>query len=397
MITIKVALLHHVNPSEALIKKGEKAVHEIFQACSYTITDKNPDVLFFISGGSEQNALEYVKNDPLPLLLADKENNAYAAAIEVLAWCKGHNMPARIFHYAHPDSLNEIIEFIRVKRALESLKGQHLGLIGEPSDWLINSTVDPKVLQEKTGMILKQYPWPKMPDYNHYQSPDRFYNAFSNASHKMLEGSGKIYAMLEEHIRKEDLKGISVECFSLVQKDKVTACLPLALLNNDDLPAACEGDTVSLAGMLILKALTGKIPWMANIVEIGDEEITLAHCTVPQNLLQSHFVTTHYETGVGTAVKGIMEEGKYTIVRFNKNLDQVFVAEAETLPHEDMMEACRTQIRLAINKNDAKLLIEKPLGNHHLLIPGWHGHVLKKMAEVMQMNDNLGGCPKITW
>ncbi|PLW99933.1 MAG: hypothetical protein C0593_02095, partial [Marinilabiliales bacterium] len=139
------------------------------------------------------------------------------------------------------------------------------------------------------------------------------------------------------------------------------------------------------------------IPWMANIVEIGDEEITLAHCTVPQNLLQSHYVTTHYETGVGTAVKGIMGEGKYTIVRFNNSLNQVFVTEAETLPHEDMMEACRTQIRLAINKNDAKLLIEKPLGNHHLLVPGWHGHVLKKMAEVMQMNDNLGGCPKITW
>lgn len=397
MYTIKVALLHHVNPSDELLKKGKKALHKILQACSYTITDKNPDLLFFISGGSEQGAIRYISEDRFPLLLADKENNAFAAASEVLAWCKNRNIPSKLFIYTNPDALNEISEYIHVKRALASLDNKTIGLIGTSSDWLINSTVEAENLKKVTGITLKAFPWVSMPDYKEYECPDKFYNAFSNTSHEKLEGSGKVYAMFHDHIRKEDLKGITVECFSLVQRDHITACLPLALINSEDIPAACEGDTVSLAGMMIIQALTGSIPWMANIVEIGDEDITFAHCTIPRNMLSSHYITTHYETGEGTAVKGVIEDGKYTIIRFNKDLDQIFVTEATTMPCEDILEACRTQAKFAINKNDAKLLKDKPLGNHHLIVKGWYGNILKKMAEVMQLNDNQGGCPKITW
>ncbi len=395
MYSIKVALLHHENPSNELLKKGEKALHYILQAHPYTITEEDPDILFFISGGSEQGSLQYFADDTFPLLLAQKENNAFAAATEVLAWCKGKGIPARLFNYSHPDTVNELTEYIHVKRALASLNNKTIGLIGEASKWLINSTVPAETIKDVTGLILKSFPWTAMPDYKEYECPDKFYIAFPGTSHDMLEGSGKVFAMLNEFVKKEKLKGLTVECFSLVKKNHITACLPLALLNNDGIPAACEGDTVSLVGMMILQALTGEIPWMANIVEIGDNHVTLAHCTVPQNMLSDHYITTHYETGEGTAVKGLIEEGKYTIVRFNNNLTQVFISQGETVPLDNIVEACRTQVKLAINKNDAKLLKDKPLGNHHLIIKGWYAHILKKMVEIMQIN-NLGAYPKIT-
>ncbi len=397
MITLKIALLHHQNPGSNLIQKGKKQLHQIFQACSYTITDKKPDILFFISGGSEQNALEFLKNDRFPLLMAGKENNALAAAIEVYAWCKDQQKPAALFNYQHPDALNDVKEYVMVKRALESLKNKNIGIIGQPSDWLINSTVSPEKIKNITGLNLKQYLWPQMPSFEAFDCPDSFLTKFSGSSNNTLEGSGKVYAMLKAHLHREHLDGITVECFSLVKEKHVTACLPLALLNDEGTPAACEGDTVSLVGMMILQALTGKIPWMANIVEIGDDHITLAHCTVPMDLLSDHYITTHYETGEGTAVKGHLQNGKYTLVRFNKHLDQLFVSEATTLEGTELAEACRTQVTFAVNKNDAKLLKEKPLGNHHLILPGWYANILKKMAEIMQLNDNLGGCPKITW
>ncbi|HPE87473.1 MAG: hypothetical protein PHT77_09600 [Bacteroidales bacterium] len=389
MDPIRIALVHHKQPENTLLQHGEQLAHLLFGAHSYCITAHNPEVLLFISGGSEQQAVSYCKKNNFPLLLAGSENNAFAAATEVLSYCHEKKIWAKRFSTNHPDAINEILEYIWVIRQLTALRNQTLGLIGDVSDWLVNSIVAPRRLEQVTGMKIKHFPWHTLPDPEKETCPENFLAAVTHAPFQSIYGSGSLYGLLKSLILTHQLAGVSVECFSLVTKKQITACLPLALLNAEGIPAACEGDMISLAGMMLIKAVTGHLPWMANIVMVQDNEIRFAHCTIPLNMPESQIITTHYETGMGTAVKGRLQQGNYTLVRFNSPLTRVFIAEAVTKAAPEIPEACRTQLVLELNKSEAQLLMDKPLGNHHLIFPGHYAHRLQKMAEVLNLATNF--------
>lgn len=90
---------------------------------------------------------------------------------------------------------------------------------------------------------------------------------FTNFDPATLEDTAKVYSLLKEVIEEEGLSAISVECFSMVMRDKFTACLPLAVLNSKNVVATCEGAICSMLGKMLIRAITNEIPWQANIAE----------------------------------------------------------------------------------------------------------------------------------
>jgi len=62
-----------------------------------------------------------------------------------------------------------------------------------------------------------------------------------------LTETAKVSEMLSDTIVSRNLDAITVECFPMVQKDGVTACLPMQGSITQD-PAVCEGDMTSIVG-----------------------------------------------------------------------------------------------------------------------------------------------------
>lgn len=83
-------------------------------------------------------------------------------------------------------------------------------------------------------------------------------------------------------MREKKLDAVTLSCFSLIEKLGTTGCLALALLNDEGIPAGCEGDLQSIFTLLIAKTLTGQAGFMANPAFINDDlnEIVMAHCTI---------------------------------------------------------------------------------------------------------------------
>ena len=133
----------------------------------------------------------------------------------------------------------------------------------------------------------------------------------------------QVVLFVEEH----DLDGISVECFPMIREKKVTACPSLALLNKLKIPAACEGDMVSLAGMMLIRSIFNKVPWMANLSGVKDNEAQFSHCSVPLDLLRQYTLNTHFETQLGLAIEGILSGDEFTVFRLDKYMMKAFVAE----------------------------------------------------------------------
>jgi len=381
MRALRVALLAFRGAGADIYANGRQRLAQSFPSIPFEFVETQPDVLFFLSGGSEAKATTLFTPEKFHLLLAYKEGNSYAAATEVQAYARQRGYRSRLFALEDANAAASLRLYADGMQSIERLRGQRLGLIGEVSDWLVASRVEAETLRSVLGIELVQIPWNTLPSHTTQPLAPELLAAFQGAALDITE-TAKVHSLLTQVIEKERLNAITVECFSLVQGHAVTACLPLAKLNADGVPAGCEGDLASVTGMMFVQAVTGVVPWMANTVQIQPERGFFAHCTIAPSLLKNFTVTTHFETGKGTAIHGDFNAEEITLFRFDASLRLAFIASGRILNRPQEEHACRTQIEVAMSAQASNLLRMTPLGNHHLICPG---HVVEQLRTACQI------------
>ena len=370
MTKLKIKLLAFQDAPESVYKNAVKRIEKLISPEKSEFTEGNPDVLFFLTGGSEKSASRLVSPGHSYLLIGSRHDNSYASATEVKAYLNEMDIPALLLDEEETETSAILNDFVTVKQALKSLNGKNLGLIGQVSDWLISSSIPTDILESKLGIKLNIIPWSELAHFSEFKSSGPFLDSFSGKTDIDLTETAKVSELLTDTIQKRNLDAITVECFPMVQKDCVTACLPLAKFNSEGIPAGCEGDLTAIAGMMLCKELTGIIPWIANINKATDEVCMFSHCTIAPGLVSGFSVKTHFETGMGTAIEGDFKGDLITIFRFDNKLSKAFIASANITRRPKLPTACRTQIEVKLTENEVKLLRQSPLGNHHLIFPG---------------------------
>lgn len=371
MNKINVKLLAFKEAEREFYEQGKTKFFELTGSTSEAVefVDENPEVLFVISGGSEQLAKQTVKPGAFYVLVSHEENNSNAAAFEIKAYLNQQGIESILL--TNPGEIEAYFsKYAAVKSAIEKLKGKRIGLIGNVSDWLIASGVEKENLREKLGMELTQIDWKNLTALEDAEVNVAFVEKFAYKSELEKENASKIYNILNACVAQEKLDALTVECFPLVRQKAVTACLALSHFNDLNVPAGCEGDLASIVGMLFSREVCGSIPWMANVARIDAESTLFAHCTIGTNLLNDYRVTTHFETGLGTAIQGVYAHNDITIFRLNSALNKAFVSTGKVLERPQYATACRTQIEVKIADEGYAKLRNNPLGNHHLVLPG---------------------------
>lgn len=371
MRSLRMALLAFEGAGAEFYARGRQRIMRQLSSIPIEFVETTPDALCFLSGGSEANATTLLTPGKLHLLFADKEGNAYAAATEVQAYARQRGYQSLLFDVEDDEFLASLQRVVQAMQGLEQLRGQRLGLIGQVSDWLVASRIEADVLRSVLGIELVQIPWNALPSYHAQPPAPEVLAAFQSADHNLTE-TAKVHSLLKQVIEQERLNAITVECFSLVQGHAVTACLSLAAFNASGFPAGCEGDLVSIAGMMFVQAMTGIVPWMANTVQVKPDRGWFAHCTIAPTLLNEMTVTTHFETGKGTAIQGAFAADEVTLFRLDASLRLAFLTSGVVLSRPRDEHACRTQIEIGLSPQASKLLRSSPLGNHHLICPGNH-------------------------
>ncbi|MDR2084021.1 MAG: hypothetical protein LBP67_03400 [Bacteroidales bacterium] len=364
---MKIKIATYSNPETSIISKSKKILTDFLFDFDFTFTDNDADVIFFASGGSEQDALDsFSRTTGTIILLANSRGNSYAAATEALSYLIDNGIKAHLINIEE-EKAKEDFQIAFKEKTTGKLKGKKVALIGEVSDWLINSKVEEKSIQKIFGIDLIHLPWNKLPDYRTLDIDETFINNFDNINRNDLLETSKVYRLLKNIIYEYRLSGFSIECFPMAKSHKTTACLPLALINAEGITASCEGDLTSLIGMMYIKELTGKIPWQANLAGINGNKVLWAHCTAPLNMLNEINITTHYETNSGTAIQGKIKGEECNIFRFNKTLTKQFYCKGKIIATPKHNFACRTQIETILPNECINLLRNNPLGNHHLI------------------------------
>jgi len=347
------------------------------------IAGEKARILMLVTGGSEAEAIRHLVHDQFQVLLASGRNNAYASATEVKAYANQHGFRNVLLNIDDEHDQRLFEKYVSVFQALESMKGKRLGLVGEVSDWLVASNVSDRLMKEKLGVELVQIPWKDAGDYRKFAPDADFVEHFHGCKHYNTEDASRVNSLLKKLIDEHQLDAITVECFSLVQENEVTACLGLSFLNDLGIPSGCEGDLCSILGMMLLKDISGEMPWMANVACIKENEVLFAHCTAPTSILSEYHVNTHFETGKGTAVNGRFDAIDVTVFRLNNTLDRLFYAHGKVVEGMYEKHACRTQLHVEFEPDIIQELKENPLGNHHLILPVDYSMEMEVVANIL--------------
>lgn len=360
------------------------AIEEASQPSSDHLT-----AILILTGGVERDVLKIVAQVPSPtLLVAHPGHNSLPASLEVLARIRQDGGEGRIL-YGSPQAIGEgLRQELALANAWNSFRFSRIGVIGEPSDWLVASDVDRAFLKGRLSIELVHVAIDDLLGrIEKAPAPRKDVAAFVKGAAAVMEASGEdvrgavqIYHGLRSLVDEHRLSACTVRCFDIVKRLKNSGCYALSRLNDEGIPAGCEGDLQSLFSLYLAHLLSGQTAFMANIADVDapGRSIGIAHCMCPLSMAPSYTVRSHFESGLGVGIAGAIPGGPCTLFRLGgERLDELFIREgtiAESKVREDL---CRTQVRVRMHESVDELLTA-PLGNHHILVPGHHRETIER-------------------
>ena len=346
------------------------------------------DLIYVRTGGTEGifrrllPALLEKSARPFCLLTSGK-SNSLAASMEILSYLRQHDLKGEIIH-GSTDYISKRINLLaKAGETLRSLQGCRLGIIGEPSDWLISSHADKEAVRQRLGISLIGIPMQELLDVmavTPLREPNE--QATDDNIRRALPVANQIYDALKTITARHELQGFTIRCFDLLTAVHNTGCLALAKLNAEGIVAGCEGDVPAMLSMKIAQSLIDVSGFQANPASIDPVmgEMLFAHCTIPLNMVERYEFDTHFESGIGVGIRGYMKEGPVTIFKVSGDLSRSFIEEGMLVRNQAKPDLCRTQQVIRLSHPDrASYFLSDPIGNHHIILPGHHQMLLEEL------------------
>ncbi len=342
-----------------------------------------PYRLILVGSGGSARAFKAIfeEMDGPYILLTTPNDNSLAASMEMLSYINDKGRRGEILHGSAEAIAKKVKQLHRVFKTINRLKTFHMGVLGNPN-MLINSEYDEAVLSETTGIKTTLVGMDEI--FEEIKKEEYVPNQYtqellaSGYDKSEIEKSLYIYGAVKRLIEKYSFDGIALRCFDLLTPFKASGCLALAILNQEGIPASCEGDTRSLLSMSILNLLTGEPVFMANPsrIDMDKKEMVFAHCTLPLHMTEKYSLTTHFESGISVAVKGEFTDGVYTLFKCRENMKQYFVQKGEFIESPCDLSLCRSQIKLRVGNTEHYLT--HPLSNHQMICKGNHTEIVNE-------------------
>lgn len=325
------------------------------------------------------------------LLLTSGKSNSLAASMEILSYLRQQGVRGEILH-GDPDYIRTRLESIgTVESARRSIEYTTLGVIGQPSDWLIASEVDREALFDRLGINLQYIPMEELME-GYSSLKDDIVESWREVGgesstplpatvKQAVPGAWRLYKALKALVADYGLSGLTIRCFDLLTSVRNTGCVALARLNSEGIVAGCEGDIPAMVSMMIGRAVTGVSGFQANPsgIDTRTGEVSFAHCTVPLDMVSEYGLDSHFESGIGVGVRGHIPEGPVTVFKVSGDVSRRFVREGELVRNEARTDRCRTQIVVKLPPEAVSYFLNDPIGNHHVILPGHVGAVLNSL------------------
>jgi L-fucose isomerase-like protein len=207
---------------------------------------------------------------------------------------------------------------------------------------------------------------------------------------EQLDRSFRVFCALEDVQQESHAKGLAVRCWpEMFTEYGCAACGPMAMMNQKQVPAACEADVHGSLSQLMLQELAGEPAWMADLVDItpSDDTAVLWHCGLAPISMrdpEAHAeATIHTNRRMPLLHQFPIKPGRVTLARLSRarNETKLMIAGAEVVRAPMAFTGCSGTVRFDRPAAEVgRTIMEEGLEHHFALAYGDHKPALRAIA-----------------
>jgi len=215
------------------------------------------------------------------------------------------------------------------------------------------------------------------------------------ATQKDLYNSVKFYKFLLDFSHKNKIDCYGIKCWPEFFKRGLSVCFVLSWLINEGIMAGCEADFDGTITMLLEYYLSGKTPWLADLVNINKKKNTAIfwHCgSAPSSLAydKSEIIIQKQFRGSarGASIEFPLKTGRVTVARLGitQGKYRMFITTGEALPTKMILRGNPSIVKMDVSvERLLEVIIENGVEHHFAIVYGDHKDDLIGVSELLNI------------
>lgn len=285
-------------------------------------------------------------------------------------------------------------------QVLATLQGSTITVIGQHPDGFDTCEYDGDLLERLAGIHVHDVPLDTVFARARAADAQRVgkvkiaaaaeLEGLESVDQEQLDRSFRMFCALQDVQQVSGARGIAVRCWpEMFTEYGCAACGPMAMMNEDRVPSACEADVHGSVSQLLLQELAGEPAWMADLVDItpADDTAVLWHCGLaplsmrdPQARAEA---TIHTNRKMPLLHQFPIKPGRITLARLSRarNETKLMIAGAEVIRAPMAFTGCSGTVRFDRPAAEVgRRIMEEGLEHHFALAYGDHRPALRSIA-----------------
>jgi len=294
----------------------------------------------------------------------------------------------------------EYRESVAADAAVDSLRGARISVIGQYPDGFETCAYDGAELARVTGIEVDTVELDRAFDKAraaqaaraaaHREAVAERLTGLDGVNQEQLDRSLRLLCALEDIVAEKCADSVAMRCWpEAFTEYGCAACAPMAMMNEARIPSSCEADVYGSATTLMLLALAGEPVWMADLVDVDEEDDTAVmwHCGLaPLSMCDPEFeaqATIHTNRRMPLLHQFPLKPGRITVARLSqaKNRHLLMVAGAEVIRTPMAFTGTSGVIRFDRPVAEvSRTIMDEALEHHYALAYGDHVEDMSQVA-----------------
>jgi L-fucose isomerase-like protein len=156
----------------------------------------------------------------------------------------------------------------------------------------------------------------------------------------------------------------------------------LTILNDEGIPAACQGDIDALLTMILFQRASGQPSYMGGPIE-DSGQLGVCHCVMSRRMCggqateQPYYLSDYHGRKAGPTIHTDLPVGReVTVARLTQNLSSLLLLRGTVVASHDSNHRCRNTVAVQVADRSAVLKAVKGVQTHLVLACGgrYSGH-----------------------
>jgi L-fucose isomerase-like protein len=285
-------------------------------------------------------------------------------------------------------------------RVLGALARSTITVVGQHPDGFDTCEYDPQLLERLAGIQVDTVSLSDLFDRARQadatrvagvrRSAEAGVSGLGEVDAAQLDRSFRVFCALEDVQRDTGARGLAVRCWpEMFTEYGCAACGPMAMMNQKQVPSACEADVNGSFTQLLLQELAGEPAWMADLVDItaADDTAVLWHCGLaPLSMCDPQArpeATIHTNRRMPLLHQFPIKPGRITLARVSRarNALKLVIAGAEVIRAPMAFTGCSGTVRFDQSAGEVSArILDEALEHHFALAYGDHRPALRALA-----------------